>query len=206
MSRDPIEEEGGTNLYGFVWNNPNNWIDVLGKQPGPYHAPNWGMPPSSPGDGGGWGGAFSDLVDWLTGNAPTTTEYGPGTPESDDMKDSPIGNKLREGYLNKFKDKKCSEWGDYTNVKLSFGPSEFIQSIPNGTAHFVGSGRGDAYTTEIDETNCKIKSEFTITNTTSLKSALYHLIPNSWNNTTTGTPGANWTQTYTWNEEFDCKK
>lgn len=29
-SRDPIEEEGGVNLYGFVGNDGVNWIDVLG--------------------------------------------------------------------------------------------------------------------------------------------------------------------------------
>ena len=35
-SRDPIEEEGGVNLYGFVGNNPLSLIDVLGMDP-PYH-------------------------------------------------------------------------------------------------------------------------------------------------------------------------
>ncbi len=29
-SRDPIEEEGGINLYGFVGNNGVNWVDVVG--------------------------------------------------------------------------------------------------------------------------------------------------------------------------------
>jgi RHS repeat-associated protein len=29
-SRDPIEEEGGINLYGFVGNDGVNWIDVMG--------------------------------------------------------------------------------------------------------------------------------------------------------------------------------
>ncbi len=32
-SRDPIEEEGGVNLYGFVFNSPYNWIDILGREP-----------------------------------------------------------------------------------------------------------------------------------------------------------------------------
>jgi len=30
LSRDPIGEEGGFNLYGFVFNEPTDWIDKLG--------------------------------------------------------------------------------------------------------------------------------------------------------------------------------
>ena len=40
-SRDPIEEEGGINLYGFVFNNANSWIDRLGWEP---LAPDPGLP------------------------------------------------------------------------------------------------------------------------------------------------------------------
>jgi RHS repeat-associated protein len=32
-SRDPIQERGGINLYGFVFNNPFSWIDILGREP-----------------------------------------------------------------------------------------------------------------------------------------------------------------------------
>jgi RHS repeat-associated protein len=32
-SRDPLQEGGGNNLYRFTWNNPLNWIDVLGGIP-----------------------------------------------------------------------------------------------------------------------------------------------------------------------------
>lgn len=32
ISRDPIEEEGGLNLYGFVNNNPVNYIDLFGEK------------------------------------------------------------------------------------------------------------------------------------------------------------------------------
>ena len=30
LSRDPIRERGGVNLYGFVLNNPLFWLDNLG--------------------------------------------------------------------------------------------------------------------------------------------------------------------------------
>jgi RHS repeat-associated protein len=30
LSRDPIEEEGGLNLYGFCLNEPTGWVDILG--------------------------------------------------------------------------------------------------------------------------------------------------------------------------------
>ena len=33
LSRDPIGENGGLNLYGFVFNNPNKWNDYLGREP-----------------------------------------------------------------------------------------------------------------------------------------------------------------------------
>jgi RHS repeat-associated protein len=33
LGRDPIEEEGGMNLYGFVYNAPLEWIDKLGNGP-----------------------------------------------------------------------------------------------------------------------------------------------------------------------------
>ncbi len=32
LSRDPIEEKGGKNLYGFVRNCPISWLDALGKE------------------------------------------------------------------------------------------------------------------------------------------------------------------------------
>lgn len=40
-SKDPIEERGGINLYGFVFNQTNGLIDILGREPS---------------DGGGGGG------------------------------------------------------------------------------------------------------------------------------------------------------
>lgn len=38
-SRDPIEERGGVNLYGFVGNDGIGFVDVLGLQSGDFYNP-----------------------------------------------------------------------------------------------------------------------------------------------------------------------
>jgi len=43
LSRDPIGERGGVNLYGFVFNNSLQWYDHLGGVPGKYD-PSWRKP------------------------------------------------------------------------------------------------------------------------------------------------------------------
>ncbi|WP_124330518.1 RHS repeat domain-containing protein [Desulfonema ishimotonii] len=40
ISRDPIAEQGGNNLYVYCQNTPNNLIDLLGKEV-PFKADNW---------------------------------------------------------------------------------------------------------------------------------------------------------------------
>jgi hypothetical protein len=46
-SRDPIEEEGGINLYGFVFNDPMSWVDDIGAMPGKYQ-PHFKRPKPTP--------------------------------------------------------------------------------------------------------------------------------------------------------------
>jgi hypothetical protein len=43
-SKDPIEEDGGINLYGFTVNDGVNWIDILGNKPG---SGQWGIRPKT---------------------------------------------------------------------------------------------------------------------------------------------------------------
>ena len=40
LSKDPIEEKGGVNLYGFLVNNSNDKIDLIGLSPGVFVKPN----------------------------------------------------------------------------------------------------------------------------------------------------------------------
>jgi RHS repeat-associated protein len=68
-SRDPIQERGGVNLYGFVYNVPISWVDVLGREGVFADDPTWkscitGLPcsranPLGRGTGGGGSG-----IDW----------------------------------------------------------------------------------------------------------------------------------------------
>ena len=241
INRDPIEDNGGLNLYTMVWGDPVNSFDYLGlvqiegwtiigtdvngkdvyennitrrrfqvdfekvwNDSGGYTIERK-VREVKP-DGTGWDAATRDLISWLTANTPKYTGYGEADNEVQQIKQSGIAAQLRQGYQSKFANTKCSAWGDYTNVKLDFGISEFFNGLGNGRAHFVGSGRGDAFSVEKDDNTCKVKVKFVITNTTSLKSALYHLIPNNWNRSGPEKIGSNWIQTYTWHEEFKCNK
>jgi RHS repeat-associated protein len=83
LSRDPIEEQGGKNLYGFVANNAVNYTDLLGRALNPFN-PDFGGTPflvEDLGDlfrreGGNASGAVTitdwpDVVATATGNSVT---------------------------------------------------------------------------------------------------------------------------------------
>ena len=62
ISRDPIEEEGGMNLYAFVANTPTHVFDVLGERLGEWPDPNktsgWAFLGEMNFPGRGWSGPF----------------------------------------------------------------------------------------------------------------------------------------------------
>jgi hypothetical protein len=74
INKDPKQEGGGTNLYGFVTNNPINQWDVLGKGPGyPTTVNTFGFPIGQGNDIPSWQG-FSGGAGWVV--ASTTVEGG----------------------------------------------------------------------------------------------------------------------------------
>ena len=209
LSRDPIAEQGGLNLYAFVGNKPILKWDLFGSAipqlgAGPDVEP---VKPTASLDSlipASWNTALGDLITWLNGNHPQISYYGPDSAETQDLIKSEIARKLRTEFLKKNQGRKCSNWEDYTGAGMDFGIVRFILDIPNGRAHFVGSGDGDVYIS-VDEEKSLITAYFSIRNVTSMQSLMYHL----WfieNIEEAGLPRSNWTQIYSWEETYACKK
>ncbi len=215
ISRDPIEEQGGLNLYGFVNNDPVNKWDRLGLQ-------GWITPPqqtllplpvAAPGIGwnddnsNAWNEVWAMFGYWIIG-AEDEVVYGSFTLQSIQMRHSIVGEKLRQFTLDKFKNGYCSDWWEgVDNFKASFSLHDAWKEwreFDNGTASFVGSARGSAETLSVKCPEGKVTVEFKLVNTTSLTSFLYRKWRNEWNVTTPGKPFSNWQQTYRWKETFDC--
>ena len=179
INRDPIQEKGGWNLYRIIKNMINMAWDSLGMASCSAFDPQFGYstPPCSLRKTEGWSETWLDFVRWVVAVHPGKTEHIENSEQSLLIKNSSIGKKLIDGFLKKNKNrKKCWEWEGYTNVKLKFGPNEFIRDLPNGRAHFVGSGRGDV-SLEVDLKLSKIIAHFQVENTTSLTSFLYGIGP-----------------------------
>lgn len=91
MNRDPIEENGGLNLYGFVGNDGVNQWDLLGRASGVEPRwytrdgaraawgdnPGFGVSPDLPGVDNT--GPYQLGWEWLTGNGPAKRKFGPGS-------------------------------------------------------------------------------------------------------------------------------
>jgi hypothetical protein len=175
------------NLYAFVNNSPISLYDPFGLD-------------------AGWGGAIGNGFSWGWGHSGDTA-YGPGSAYSQQMSQSTVGQHLRSYFLNKNQGKLCKDWQGVSDFAGSFGLSGLAGNLSNGTAEFVGSARGDVSIVSVNCANGSgtVTADFKLTNTTSLTSFLYGLWPNSWNVTTPGRPFSNWTQTYDWDETFNCK-
>ena len=184
VSEDPSAFRAGINFYSYADNVPVSLSDASGLQ-------------------AGWGGAFGNGAGWAWGHNGSTT-YLPGSPFSDQMSQSSIGQRLTSFFLGKNKGKPCNEWEGVSDFKGSFGLRGLFGNLSNGTAEFVGSATGAVTILAVNCAKHTVTAGFSLTNTTSLRSLLYGVWPNSWNVTTPGRPLSNWTQTYDWYGTFSC--
>ena len=100
--RDPIGIEGGVNLYGYV-KNKCYICDLTGLSDD------------------GWLDVISDALKWATGFQPRNSNYNGDSPETIAVKNSDIGNTLRNAFAEKNNNcKTCSCWKGIDNYAYRF--------------------------------------------------------------------------------------
>jgi RHS repeat-associated protein len=157
--KDPIGFNGGlTDLYGYVANDPVNWVDE---------------------DGHTWKESSMYFGKWLIG-WPIPTDFGPGTNQVEDMKNAQGVQDARDAFYAKNNGKICTSRSALTNYKASFGLSGLWDAGWNSTQQFIGSYRVDI-TPNTDGT-----VNINLTNSTSFTSFSYGIGP-SWDGGPGGT-------------------
>ncbi len=136
------------------------------------------------------------FLDWASGSGPMIRHYGADTRETQDMMKSPGGAALRAAFYKRGqKDFVPGDSFAYTTTTAAWDtlpcPSEWTKTeFPVGAFDALARNNGDGTVT------------FTIINTTSLNSFLYHL-PGVSNITTDGYPARNIVQEFQWTEPIN---
>jgi RHS repeat-associated protein len=181
LTRDPIEEQGGAGLYGFVGNNSAGRWDYLGQS---------------------WIEVLAWFGEWWLGIGEPFKTFGPSSNAANDMKNAPGVNAARKNFQSKnSKVKCCKDLINYTNHAARFGVKGLIMSGFNSTRQFIGSYRVDILVSGCTKAK-KCEVDFELTNTTSYESYLYGIGP-EWERDTFR-PMGNVRQTIWWTEDYNA--
>jgi len=202
LSKDPLEEDGGVNLYGFVSNNAVDAIDPLGQN------------------------GYTQGLLWLLGLG-KDKHYGPDDFSTGEMQRSRVARIIRDKVRDELRQYcKRGEKGE-KKIKIDVGLNKIspyaypflfgVDLLTNSTAAFVGSfTTGEITATAIDCCKCEAELHWHAINVSGTESATHKppragkygdallkdniLGPNGPMHTTT--------QTYDWDESFSygpCK-
>ena len=186
LSRDPLDEAGGINLYRFVENNPTAQIDP---------------------DGLTCRSNLKFFWDWVTGGGSNNRGYGDGSTESEEMKNSPGAQAMRDKFYNEgCKNFDRGTYDTYTAAwETVFRPST---AKWGSTALQVGGFARASATYNGDGT-----ATFCIPNVAGMKSfSWFHILPNMPDRIhlpvvgTFNCPMRNIKQTICWTEKIDTTK
>ena len=167
-NRDPLGEDGGLNLYGYVGNNPISQVDPYGET---------------------WGDDIGLFFDWALGLGSQYQTFGPGTSQVADMINAPGVNAARAYFRNKNQGiKNCSSLKPLTRFGARFGLKGLWQAGGNSTQQFLG--RYTVYIFPQKSSTCPCRVTILIWNNTSLQSFLYGLGP-AYGRGSLPTPGGN---------------
>jgi RHS repeat-associated protein len=202
LSKDPLEEEGGVNLYGFVSNNAVDAIDPLGQN------------------------GYTQGLLWLLGLG-KDKHYGPGDFSTGEMQRSRVARIIRDKVRDELR-QYCKSGGTGSKkIPIDVGLNKIspyaypilfgVDLLTNSTAAFVGSfTTGEIIASSIDCCKCEAELHWHAINVSGTESATHKppragkygdallkddiLGPNGPMHTTT--------QTYDWDESFSygpCK-
>ena len=225
INRDFINELLSKCLY--IYCNNSSSVDYLGLQfvtpdlvdrvPGSLNSENHEMIIEF---GKSWKIAITNFLYWLSSNYESHTVYKEGSYESNQVKNSVIGKTIRNFFIEKnINAEYCEDWRGVDNyalkfpgwdtLKYMFGDENqrniafkhierFASGINSGIVSFIGSSNSVVEIKIVESERKKyILANYKVFNTTSLKSFIYHIIPDEWN-------GKEWTQEYQWTELFPC--
>ena len=162
LSRDPIEEQGGSNLYAYVSNRSVHRFDPFGL-----------FDPRT--------GSIYDLeLEWLAGTLPGTVSFGDGDLMTEQMKNAPELSEVLGDFIRELQMKQCGRpiapkyfgrqlgaFSNWQHVKYAvlgnpitglaapflnpwMDESVFYDFVHNPAHAFLGSWDGDAYLTRVD--------------------------------------------------------
>jgi RHS repeat-associated protein len=213
ISEDPTGLGGGINQYTFALNDPVNNSDPSGREAcrieqgaewsytDEYGTHVVAEPNKIVCDVGGafdWFRSVGEVLkltfDFATGRGDNTRYYGPGSPQVNDMKNAPGVAKARADACQQVRDgsqPNVDDWHDFPKM-------EIIYAGLNPTRQFLGS-HGTKVTALPNG-----HMQFTVYNTTSAHSALFHLDSvHNWGRDWYGVkhiPGGNMDQILSWTE------
>ncbi len=203
LSRDPIGEKGGLNLYGFALNSSVNYIDPTGRIVGQFMqaagiVQKFGIQNIK----NTWN-VFWDFVFERDRDGETQTRtYNESHPSTNEMQDTYMLKIIRK----EFKDKGCKNGYGWISTELAALESFLLMN--NIIQIQVG---GFAYKYEIENAGNGFKKvTFEINNNLTVKSLFYHAIESEEPRGQETIPGTNikgmglMKQTFKWSEKFRC--
>lgn len=144
-------------------------------------------------------------ISWALGTGPTHRNFGPDSPMTKGLQQTPAVSAARELFYSKNQGKcSCMDIEPVSNYGSGFGVQGYVEATAsgNGAWHFVGSFTITIY----PEENCT-KLRLVLWNNSSFRSFAYGKGP-AYDRSSFG-PGGNMTQIYTWTEplnlgDFGC--
>lgn len=172
LSRDPIAEDGGLNLYGYTGNSPLNFTDPLGLT---------------------WETNIDFLMDWAFGFGRNRRNYGSDKDELYEMMDSPGADALRDQFYRG----NCEDVGRFDYDSWTALWDTLLNPLTADWSETGAQVGGFARASAINNGDGTVT--FTIPNVAGARSFFFHAVADR---TGTTGPMRNISQRFSWTERI----